>query len=146
MADQTTSSISIAADPAAVMAVIADFDSYPTWATGVQSATVLSSEPDGRAHEVAFVLDAAPIRDEYTLRYDWDDDTSVSWSLVEARMLKAMRGAYVLTANGDATTDAAYQLSVDLNLPLIGMLKRKGEKVIIDTALKGLKARVESLT
>jgi hypothetical protein len=27
---------------------------------------------------------------------------------------------------------------------MIGMLKRKGEKVVIDTALKGLKARVES--
>ena len=28
---------------------------------------------------------------------------------------------------------------------MIGMLKRKGEKIIIDTALKGLKKRVESL-
>jgi hypothetical protein len=27
---------------------------------------------------------------------------------------------------------------------MIGMFKRKAEKVIIDTALKGLKARVES--
>lgn len=144
MADQTRSSISIAADPAAVMAVIADFDSYPTWATGVKSATVLSSDPAGRAREVAFVLDAAPIRDDYTLLYDWDDDWSVSWSLVEAKMLKAMQGAYVLTPTGDAT-DAAYQLTVDLSIPMIGMLKRKGEKVIIDSALKGLKARVESL-
>jgi hypothetical protein len=144
MADQTTSSISIAADRAAVMAVIADFDSYPTWAKGVKSATVLSSDAGGRAREVAFVLDAAPIRDEYTLRYAWDDDTSVSWALVEAKMLKAMQGAYVLTSTGDST-DAAYQLSVDLSVPMIGMLKRKGEKVIIDTALKGLKARVESL-
>jgi hypothetical protein len=37
-----------------------------------------------------------------------------------------------------------YQLAVDLTIPMIGMLKRKGEKVIIDTALKGLKQRVES--
>ena len=28
---------------------------------------------------------------------------------------------------------------------MIGMLRRKAEKVIIDTALKGLKKRVESL-
>ena len=37
-----------------------------------------------------------------------------------------------------------YQLAVDLELPLLGMLKRKAEKVIVDTALKGLKHRVES--
>jgi hypothetical protein len=41
-------------------------------------------------------------------------------------------------------TVATYSLAVDLNIPTIGMLRRKAEKVIIDTALKGLKRRVES--
>jgi hypothetical protein len=39
-----------------------------------------------------------------------------------------------------------YRLALDLSIPLIGMIKRKGEKMIIDTALKGLKKRVETLT
>jgi hypothetical protein len=144
MADQTTSSIEIDADPAAVMAVIADFDSYPVWAKGVKSATVLSDGGDDRAREVQFVLDAAPIRDEYTLRYDWTGDEQVTWTLVKAKMLKAMEGAYILEPV-DGRTKVTYQLAVDLSIPMIGMIKRKGEKVIIDTALKGLKQRVESL-
>ena len=37
-----------------------------------------------------------------------------------------------------------YRLSVDIKLPMIGMMKRKAEKIIVDTALKGLKKRVES--
>ena len=143
MADQTTSSILISAEPAAVMAVIADFDAYPEWARGVKSATVLSTDGDGRAEQVAFVLDAAPIKDEYTLSYEWDDDAQVTWSLVKAKMLKSMEGAYILSGQGEQT-EVTYQLAVDLTIPMIGMLKRKGEKVIIDTALKGLKKRVES--
>lgn len=145
MPNQTTSSIPIEADPSTVMAVIADFDSYPEWARGVKSATIVSSSSayGGRADRVAFVLDAAPIRDEYTLAYRWDGDARVSWSLVEATMLKAMEGSYLLEPEGD-TTRVTYQLSVDLMIPMIGMLKRKGEKVIIDTALKGLKRRVET--
>jgi hypothetical protein len=143
MADQTTSSILISAEPAAVMAVIADFDAYPAWAKGVKSATVLSTDGDGRAEQVAFVLDAAPIKDEYTLAYEWDDDAQVTWSLIKAKMLKSMEGAYILSGQGDET-EVTYQLAVDLTIPMIGMLKRKGEKVIIDTALKGLKKRVES--
>jgi ribosome-associated toxin RatA of RatAB toxin-antitoxin module len=143
MADQTTSSILISAEPAAVMSVIADFDAYPEWAKGVKSADVLSTDGDGRAQEVAFVLDAAPIRDEYTLSYDWDGDSKVTWSLVKAKMLKSMEGAYILQPKGDQT-EVVYQLAVDLSIPMIGMLKRKGEKVVIDTALKGLKKRVES--
>lgn len=144
MANETTSSILIAADPASVMAVIADFDSYPEWAKGVKSAEVLTEFEDGRAGEVAFVLDAAPIKDEYTLTYDWDGDKQVSWSLVEAKMLKAMEGAYILEERSGGT-EVTYQLAVELTIPMIGMLRRKGEKVIIDTALKGLKKRVESL-
>ena len=143
MADQTTSSILISADPATVMSVIADFDAYPQWAKGVKSAQVLTQYGDGRATEVAFVLDAAPIRDEYTLTYDWDGDRQVTWSLVEASILKSMEGAYILQAKGD-DTEVTYQLAVDLTIPMIGMIKRKGEKVIIDTALKGLKKRVEA--
>ena len=38
-----------------------------------------------------------------------------------------------------------YRLAVDVKIPMIGMIKRKAEKVIVDTALKGLKKRVESL-
>lgn len=143
MADQTTSSIKILAEPSVVMDVIADFESYPAWAKGVKSATVLTEYEDGRAGEVEFVLDAAPIKDQYTLTYDWDGDEQVTWSLVEAKMLKAMEGAYILKGVADGT-EVTYQLAVDLTIPMIGMLKRKGEKVIIDTALKGLKQRVES--
>jgi hypothetical protein len=144
MADQTTSSILIAADPASIMDVIADFDSYPAWAKGVTATEVLSEYDDGRAGEVAFVLDAAPIKDEYTLAYEWEGNAQVTWSLVKARMLKSMAGAYILSPQGDST-EVTYQLQVDLAIPMIGMLKRKGERVIIDTALKGLKRRVESL-
>ncbi len=145
MAEQTTSSIVIAADPAAVMAVISDFESYPVWAQGVKKAETVEPGADGRAEQVYFELDASPIRDTYTLAYDWHGDASVTWTLAQGRMLKAMDGAYELDARADGSTEVTYRLAVDISIPMIGMLKRKAEKVIIDTALKGLKKRVESL-
>jgi hypothetical protein len=53
-----------------------------------------------------------------------------------------MDGSYLLKANGVKTT-VTYTLTVDINMPMIGMFKRKAEKTIIDSALKGLKNRVE---
>ena len=144
MADQTTSSIVINAAPGEVMAVIADFDDYPSWAQGVKSAEVVADGDDGRAREVHFELDASPIKDTYTLGYEWSGDDAVSWTLLEGRMLKAMDGSYELRSLGD-DTEVTYRLAVDISMPMIGMLKRKAEKVIVDTALKGLKKRVESL-
>lgn len=145
MAEQTSASIVIDATPAAVMAVIADFPAYPQWAKGVQTAEVNEVGIDGRAEQVFFALDVAPIKDEYTLAYDWDGDHEVTWWLVEGKMLKALDGTYTLKDLGNGSTEVTYRLALDVSIPLIGMLKRKGEKILIDTALKGLKKRVESL-
>ena len=143
---RTTSDIVIDAPADRIMDVIADFASYPVWATGVKTADIVATQDGGRAQQVHFVLDAAPIRDEYDLGYVWDGDREVSWSLAEpGGMLTSMDGAYLLEPVGGDQTRVTYQLAVDISVPLLGMLKRKAEKVIIDTALKGLKKQVEAL-
>ena len=143
MAEQTTASITIQASAAAVLDVIADFDSYPEWTGAVKHAEVLTRLPDGRAETVHFDLDAGAIRDEYTLAYDWNEPDVLRWRLVEGQMLKRLDGSYELADNGDGSTDVTYTLAVDVRIPLLGMIKRKAERVIIDTALKELKRRVE---
>jgi uncharacterized membrane protein len=145
MADATSSSITIDAPPDRVMEVIADFPAYPEWAGQVKSVEVLEQAPSGRAEQVRFTMDAGPIKDSYTLDYTWaPDGRSVSWTLVKGQIQRAQNGSYVLSGNPEQTT-VTYSLAVDLNIPMIGMLRRKAEKVIIDTALKGLKRRVESV-
>ena len=144
MADATSSSITIGADPDAVMAVIADFAAYPAWADQVKSVEVLGIDAAGRPERVRFQMDAGPIKDNYTLDYSWSSDgRSVSWTLVKGQIQKAQNGSYALVG-GPGRTVVTYSLAVDLNIPMIGMLRRKAEKVIIDTALKGLKRRVEA--
>ena len=146
MADRTESSIVIAAAPGAVLDVVADFERYPEWASEVKKAAVISEDGDGWADQVEFTLSAGAIKDTYVLTYDWDvaeDGTGVvSWTLVSAQVLKAMNGSYTLEAAGMGTA-VTYRLSVDVKIPMLGMLKRKAEKVIIDTALKELKKHVE---
>ncbi|RLV49155.1 cyclase [Nocardioides mangrovicus] len=143
MADQTTSSIVIDAPAAEVMAVIADFESYPQWVQGMKRVEVVARSDDGTVEQVAFDLEAMPIKDSYTLAYDWHGQDDVSWHLVEGRMLSAMEGSYQLRPVG-VGTEVTYRLEVDVSIPMIGMLKRRAEKVIVDTALKGLKKRVET--
>jgi ribosome-associated toxin RatA of RatAB toxin-antitoxin module len=145
MADATTSTIDIAAPPERVMDVIADFPAYPEWAEQVKSVEVLSSDADGRAEQVRFTMDAGPIKDSYTLDYTWaPGGRSVSWTLVKGQIQKAQNGSYTLEESAEGTT-VTYSLAVELNIPMIGMLRRKAEKIIIDTALKELKRRVEGI-
>ena len=144
MAEQTTSTIQVNATPKEIMAVIADFAAYPEWADSMRETEVLSTDEAGRPKQVRFKVDAGAISDEYTLDYHWSRN-EVTWTLVKAKMVKGMDGAYVLRdLGGGEGTEVTYRLAVDVAIPMIGMLKRKAEKVIIDTALKGLKKRVES--
>ncbi|MBD3784140.1 MAG: SRPBCC family protein [Micrococcales bacterium] len=146
MADRTRSTIDIAAAPGEVLDVIAAFEEYPEWAEQVKACTVLTEDGDGWADQVEFTLDAGAIKDQYVLEYDWDvaeDGTgTVSWHLVRATLLKGLTGSYTLERAGGGAR-VAYSLEVDLTIPMIGMLKRKAEKLIIDAALSELKKRVE---
>ena len=142
MTEVSRSSILIDADPAAVMKVIADFPSYPQWITFIQAVEVLDSDETGRPTVVRFVLDAGVVVDDYALAYTWADD-EVSWQLVRATSIKAMDGSYQLKPV-ERGTEVAYALSIDIDMPLLGVFKRKAEQVLIDTALRALKVRVEA--
>ncbi|MET0764446.1 MAG: SRPBCC family protein [Blastococcus sp.] len=142
MADQSTQSIVIDAPPADVMAVIADFPAYPQWVAAAKEVEVLETGGDGRARQVHFVLDAGAVKDDYVLDYTWDGDRKVSWTLVTGQMQKRQEGSYTLEES-DGGTEVTYRITIDLSIPMLGLIKRKAEKVILDTALKELKKRVE---
>ena len=142
MADQSTQSIVVDAPAADVMAVIADFASYPEWVAAAKKVEVQETGDDGRARRVRFALDAGSVTDDYVLDYDWQGDRAVTWSLVSSQLMKRQDGSYRLTET-DGRTEVTYAITIDTKIPLLGMMKRKAEKIILDTALKELKKRVE---
>lgn len=148
MADSTRSSIVVDAPAGDVLDIIADLEAYPEWIKEFTVVEILTEDGDGWPDQARFSLDAGPIKDTYVLDYTWDVDEAgqgvASWSLVEASVLKAMDGSYTLTETSGGTTEVTYELTVDVKVPMLGMLKRKAEKVIVDSALRDLKKRVEA--
>jgi uncharacterized membrane protein len=143
VADQASSTITIDAPLDDVLAVIADVESYPEWTGQIKSAEVLSTGTDGRPEQARFVMDAGVLKDEYVLEYDWTG-TGVAWQLVgKSSVQKSQTGSYELADRG-GRTEVTYRLAVDIAMPMLGMFKRKAEKMIMDSALKELKKRVES--
>ena len=147
MAETSTQSIVIAAPPDAVTGVICDFARYPEWVSAAKRVEVLEEYEDGYASQVAFAIDAGVVADEYTLVYEYAEDLSrIEWHLLApSKMQKSQDGSYDITDNGDGTSTVTYALAVELGIGMLGMFKRKAERVIMDTALAELKKRVESL-
>jgi uncharacterized membrane protein len=148
MADTSTQSIQVSAPLDRVAAVICDFPSYPEWADAMKQVEVKSEYEDGYAAEVRFVIDAGVMADDYTLEYAYADDLSrIEWHLVApSKTQKSQDGSYDLVDNADGTTTVTYTLAVELSIGMLGMFRRKAEKMIMDTALKQLKRRVEALS
>jgi carbon monoxide dehydrogenase subunit G len=143
MADLSTQSITINADPDAVMAVIADFEAYPEWTGAIKTVEITKPGSNGRAEQVKFVMDAGMLKDTYELAYTWaNDGNSVSWDLVSGSLQRSQHGSYLLHPVGGGT-EVTYSLSIEPTIPLIGPLRRKAERSILDTALKQLRKRVE---
>ena len=144
---QTSSqSIVIARGLPDITTVICDFAHYPEWVAAARSVEVIEEYEDGYASQVRFVIDAGILTDEYVLAYEYAEDISrIEWHLVApSRMQKSQEGSYDIEDNGDGTSLVTYTLSVELAIGVLGMFRRKAEKVIMDTALKELKRRVES--
>jgi ribosome-associated toxin RatA of RatAB toxin-antitoxin module len=144
VAELTEASARIAAPPAAIMAVIADVAAYPEWAEGVRSAEVLERDDAGRPGRAAFRVGMAGIEAGYTLRYAFEpDDAGVSWTTEEASgAVEDVRGAYRLEPDGSETV-VTYSLRVEPAIALPGYLRRHVERSIVETALEGLRRRVE---
>jgi ribosome-associated toxin RatA of RatAB toxin-antitoxin module len=145
MAETSTQSIMIAASRARIAEVICDFARYPEWVSAAKRVEVLEEYEDGYPSQVRFVLDAGVIQDEYTLAYEYTEDISrIEWHLVApSRIQKAQDGSYDIEENADGTSTVTYTLAVELSIGMLGMFKRKAEKMIMDTALRELKRRVE---
>ena len=147
MADTSTQSIVIAAPPDRVAAVICDFPRYPEWASATRTVQVIEEYEDGYASKVRFVLDAGIVSDEYVLAYEYAEDISrIEWHLVApSKMQKTQNGSYDIDPVGEGGSEVTYTLEVDLAVGMLGMFRKKAEKMIMDAALKQLKGRVESL-
>jgi ribosome-associated toxin RatA of RatAB toxin-antitoxin module len=147
MADQATQTTEIAASADRIVDVLLDFEAYPAWARDLKGVTVESRDTDGRGLEVTFRAAAMGRSTSYTLRYEYGDDPrTIAWELVRGDIMRRLDGSYLLepVPGDDERTRVTYHLAVDLVVPLPGFVKRRAESKIIHSALRELRAHVES--
>ncbi len=144
MADRASERIHIDAPPLRCYEVATDYERYPGWIRDIKSAEITGRDAEGRGTQVEFRAAALGKSIRYTLAYDYADAPGAfSWSLVEGEMVRQLDGTYRFEADGDGTR-LHYDLTVDLAIPLPGLLKRRASGLIMGNALRGLKKAVEA--
>lgn len=143
MGQRASDQVTVKAPPGVVMGVITDLEAYPDWAEGMKKVTVTERDDEGRPSVAAFEVDAKVAEVDYDLAYTYGDNR-VDWTLTRGEVLTQLDGSYVLEERGD-TTHVTYTLEADIAIPLPGFMKKRAAKQILDTGLKGLRERAESV-
>ncbi len=90
MAEKTTQTIAIDAEPGKVMAVIADIGAYPEWVSEYKETEVLDTDAEGRVKRARLVLDAGVLKDTQVLEYVWSPDgRKVTWTTADTETTPA---------------------------------------------------------
>jgi ribosome-associated toxin RatA of RatAB toxin-antitoxin module len=143
--DQATERIHMSSSPERCFAVAADIERYPEWAADIKQVTVHERDDEGRPSLVSFRAAAFGRSTNYTLAYDYSDAPRVlAWRLTKGDITTKLDGSYAFEAAGDGETEVLYHLEVELRVPIPGFIKMRAQSRIMSTALRELRARVES--
>lgn len=138
-------------------AAVTDFENYPSWASDIKHAEVLSRDSRGLAVDVEYRAAAMGRSTSYVLRYFYGSDPlRLAWRLRRSDAVTRLDGEYEFKPapvedqsdpDGEAAgevTEVVYHLAVELAVPLPGFVKRRAETRIMHVALGDLKAHVEA--
>ena len=145
MADQATEKISVAAPPEHCFAVAADLERYPEWAADIKEGEIKERDDQGRPLLVTFRAAAFGRSTSYTLAYDYVDVPHVlAWKLTQGDITTKLDGSYIFDPAEGGGTNVTYHLEAELRVPIPGFIKMRATSRIMATAMRELKARVES--
>jgi ribosome-associated toxin RatA of RatAB toxin-antitoxin module len=143
--EQVTERMVIRASPVYCYQVLTDFERYPEWAADIKAVAIEERDDAGRPTQVTFRAAAFGRSTSYTLRYDYSGAPSrLSWEQVKGDVTNRLDGSYDIYPSDEGSADVTYHLVVDLKVPLPVFVKRRAEGRITYTALKELRARVET--
>lgn len=143
MAEEAHERIHVDASPERCYELATDYESYPSWAKDVKQAKVLERDDQDRGKKVEYRAAALGRSVRYVLEYDYSEAPGAfSWNFVEGDMLRKLDGRYGFEADGDGTR-VSYDLTVDVSIPMPGLIKRRAAGLIMGNALKELKKAVE---
>ncbi|MDG2307369.1 MAG: SRPBCC family protein [Candidatus Binatia bacterium] len=134
--------VEIAANIDGCIEVLTDFEQYPVWSSPILEAKILTQHPDGRAHHVGFALDMRIRTLRYTLAYEYDLPSQISWSLLEGDLTN-VSGSYRLEGTPQGHVIATCRQEIDLGFWVPGAIRRMAERQALRDSVLEFKTQAE---
>ena len=130
----------IDAPPEAIMDALADIKALPSWSSVHKRAEVIDTYADGRPHHVKVTAKLMGIVDTEVLEYHWGPNWLV-WDAEPTDRQHGQHVEYTLEPEGGGTR-VRFDITLEPSAPLLELLIKRGEKIVLDDATEGLRKRV----
>ncbi|SDM37137.1 SRPBCC family protein [Allokutzneria albata] len=137
-----TGSISIDADPDAVLGILLDVAQYPSWQNGYDKVDIQETDERGRPVLVKWHVSAMGQKASHLLRYSYPAEHAYEFHLDSSEVTTKYDFTCAVTATGSGSEVTASQ-EIALKWPMPKRLLEKMSRKGIDGLLTALKSRAE---
>ncbi|WP_086824119.1 SRPBCC family protein [Allokutzneria sp. NRRL B-24872] len=137
-----TGSISIDAEPAAVIGILLDVAKYPSWQSGYDKIEIHETDERGRPVLVKWYVSAMGQKASHQVRYSYSGEDAYEFHLDSSEVTTKYDFTCAVTATGGGSEVTASQ-EIALKWPMPKRLLEKMCRKGIDGLLTALKSRAE---
>ena len=137
--------VEVAADAASILAIVADFESYPQWNQEIKGLWVLARYDDGRPSQLR--LDAAyeAIEDTLIQAVYYPGPNQIQTVMQQGNLFKKQEQLFSVVEMG-ATSLLTVDMDVEPAMPIPAPMVKKLADNVLDYLAENLKRRAEELS
>ena len=136
--------VEVAANAETILAIVADFESYPEWNDGVQGLWVLARYDDGRPSQLRLDAKYEAIEDSLIQAVYYPSPTQIQTVLQQGNLFKKQEQLFSVVDTGSSAL-LTVDLDVEPSLPIPAPMVKQLAGNVLDYLAENLKKRAEDL-
>lgn len=136
--------VEVAADAAAIMAIVADFEAYPQWNTEIKGVWVLARYDDGRPSQLRLDAVVSGFEGTYIQAVYYPSPAQIQTVMQQGELFSKQEQLFSVVELGP-TALLTVDMDVETTLPVPAPMVKKVVNDALDYLAENLKQRAEQL-
>jgi ribosome-associated toxin RatA of RatAB toxin-antitoxin module len=137
--------VEVAASAESIMAIVADFESYPQWNEEIKGCWVLARYGDGRPSQLRLDTSVQGMDGTYIQAVYYPGEHQIQTVMQQGALFSKQEQVFAVVETGP-TSLLTVDLDVEVTLPVPALMVKKIANDALDHLADNLKARAEQLT
>ena len=137
--------VEVEASAEAILAIVADFESYPQWNTEIKGCWILARYEDGRPSQLRLDTSVQGMDGTYIQAVYYPGENQIQTVMQQGDLFSKQEQMFSVVAMGP-TSLLTVDLDVEVSMPVPAMMVKKVVNDALEHLAENLKKRAESLS